>query len=397
MTLAPHPISSLAIYNVRVVLPDGIIENGAVRIADGTIEHITDGVIGQARTSIDGKKGWLLPGLVDLHGDALESAIAPRPAAPFRVDQVMPSYDATLAVNGITTMYHCVAVAELGELTKPLRYRHKVKDIVEAIHRFRPTAQVRTHIHLRYEILDTESIELVRELVKTRKIDLLSLMDHTPGFGVFPDIEAYRQYIRRSGGNLAAADQTIAERLKLRENVDQQAIDALIRLCHQCEIPIASHDDHTEAKIDRAYRHGIEIAEFPVTIEAVQAARDRGMHTVFGAANLVRGVSHAGNLKASDMVAQDLVDIVVSDYAPMSLLQGLFKARKISHRPFHELVHLFTRNPARAVKFGHRIGEITVGHRADLILLDQATTVPRVSAAIVDGQPIYLGAGTALN
>jgi alpha-D-ribose 1-methylphosphonate 5-triphosphate diphosphatase len=272
-----------------------------------------------------------------------------------------------------------------------------VKDIVEAIHRFRPTAQVRTHIHLRYEILDTASIELVRELVRTRKIDLLSLMDHTPGFGVFPDIEAYRQYIRRSGGNLAAADQTIEKRLKLRESVDQQAIDALIRLCRQCEIPIASHDDHTEAKIDRAHRLGIEIAEFPVTIEAVQAARNRGMHTVFGAANLVRGISHAGNLKASDMVAQDLVDIVVSDYAPMSLLQGLFKARKISPRPFHELVHLFTHNPACAVKRGHSIGEITVGRRADLILLDQATTVPRVSAAIVDGKPIYIGAGTALN
>jgi alpha-D-ribose 1-methylphosphonate 5-triphosphate diphosphatase len=384
---------TIAIRNIRAVLPGGILENCAVIISDGKIKHITDGPAGPALFNIDGQNGLLMPGMVDLHGDALEAAIAPRPAAPFSVEHVLPSYDTTLAINGITTMYHCVAVAQLGGLTKPLRYREKAMEIIDAIHAYRPRAQVRTKIHLRYEILDTGSLSMVEELIRDRRIDLMSLMDHTPGYGVFPNVEAYRRYLERSGGTLSLADEVVSQRLKMREKIDFQALKKLVALCHQHHIPVASHDDHTAAKIDQAVQMGIKIAEFPVTMETVRAARKKGMKTVFGAANLVRGVSHAGNLKASDMVLHQLADIIVSDYAPMSLLQGLFKANQLSRRPLHQLVPLFTRNPLRAVDEDSVTGEIVPGRQADVILLHHHTRLPRVIATFVGGTPVYLGSG----
>jgi alpha-D-ribose 1-methylphosphonate 5-triphosphate diphosphatase len=384
---------AIAIRNIRAVLPEGILENCAVMISDGQIKRITDGPTGSALFNIDGQNGLLMPGMVDLHGDALEAAIAPRPAAPFSVQNVLPSYDTTLATNGITTMYHCVAVAQLGSLTKPLRHRETALEIINAIHAYRPRAQIRTKIHLRYEILDTGSLSMVEELIRGRRVDLISFMDHTPGFGVFPDVDAYRRYIQRSGGSLTMADDVVAQRLKMREHIDFQALNGLVTLCHRHHIPVASHDDHTVAKIDQAVQMGITIAEFPVTMEAVRTARKKGMKTVFGAANLVRGVSHAGNLKASDMVVQDMADIIVSDYAPMSLLQGLFKANQLSRRPLHELVPLFTRNPSKAVNDSTGTGEIVPGQKADLILLHHDTRYPRVIATFVGGTPVYLGSG----
>jgi alpha-D-ribose 1-methylphosphonate 5-triphosphate diphosphatase len=121
------------------------------------------------------------------------------------------------------------------------------------------------------------------------------------------------------------------------------------------------------------------------------------MATVFGAANLLRGVSHAGNSNASEMVAQKMADIIVSDYAPMSLLQGLFKTENLTGRPLNVLVPMFTRNPGRAVDQQVDSGEIAVGRQADLILLDPNIGVPRVAAAIIGGRPVYMGSCVSYN
>jgi alpha-D-ribose 1-methylphosphonate 5-triphosphate diphosphatase len=235
-----------------------------------------------------------------------------------------------------------------------------------------------------------ESLLLLQEIVENREIDLLSLMDHTPGYGVFKDIEAYRTYRARSGSNIASTENMIIEMLRFRELVDEDALNDLVALCHRYNIVVASHDDHTEVKISRAKANGIGIAEFPVTWEAVQTARKMGLYTVFGAANLVRGGSHAENLSASDMITQGLADIICSDYSPMSLLQGLFKAASISERPFHELAKLFTLNPASAVGLDNRIGSIEPGKAADLILVDIQDGFSKVTRTIVDGRSVFV-------
>ena len=47
---------------------------------------------------------------------------------------------------------------------------------------------------------------------------------------------------------------------------------------------------------------GASISEFPVTLEAAQEAQRRGMHTIMGAPNTLRGASHSGNLSATDAI-----------------------------------------------------------------------------------------------
>ncbi len=378
------------INNVQVVTEESIIGAGSVVIEYGRIEAIHSGNSKKGDVTYDGRGCWMLPGFVDIHGDSLENAIAPRPAAPFPLQYILPSFDAELTAHGITTMYYCLAMADLGEtLTKPLRRREQVKSIIEALNFFRPQARIRTNIHLRYEILDVESLESLCELVKSREVDLLSIMDHTPGHGVFKNIEAYREYRKRSGGTLAEADEEMHKRFSLREKVDMQKVENLIRLCHDQGIVTASHDDHTKEKVQQAKEMGIEVAEFPVNREAAIAARELGMDTVFGAANLVRDQSHAGNVLASDMIRQGLCSIICSDYSPMAMLQGLFKIKEQSDIPFPELVALFSLNPARAVGIAHETGSIQEGKRADLVLVAKKNHPPRVVATFVAGEPVF--------
>jgi alpha-D-ribose 1-methylphosphonate 5-triphosphate diphosphatase len=385
-------VSSASHYRIehaRIITPTGVIENGSVTIADGRIVEVAETSWDEVEPCIDGRGQYLLPGFIDIHGDSLERAIAPRPSAPFPPELVLPAYDAELAVHGITTMYHCVAIADLGEISKPLRCREKVAEILQSLHCFISRSRIRTRLHLRYEILDVESLPIIREMVANQDVHLLSLMDHTPGYGVFKDLDAYRRYRARSGSSVEATEQMIRQTLSLRAHVDEQALQELIALCHQHQIVVASHDDHTREKIVRAKQNGIDIAEFPVTMEAVRAAREMGLYTVFGAANLVRGGSHAENLSTSDMIAQGMADIICSDYSPMCLLQGLFKAAEISDAPFHEVVNLFTLNPARAVGIGDWTGSIEPGKTADLILVNPQSRVPEVTCTIVNGRSVF--------
>jgi alpha-D-ribose 1-methylphosphonate 5-triphosphate diphosphatase len=131
------------------------------------------------------------------------------------------------------------------------------------------------------------------------------------------------------------------------------------------------------------------VAEFPVTLEAVDYARGHGMQTVFGTPNLVRGTSHAGNLAVADMLASGRVDILCLDYSPMCSLLALFKTAELTGAPLAEVSRIFSLNPARAVGLDRITGSIETGKSADLILVDDRRTSPRLLTTFAGGRPVY--------
>ncbi len=59
-----------ALAGARVVTPEGVLDDGWVRIADGVIAEIGRGEIGRGGapgSALDLGGGWLVPGFVDLH------------------------------------------------------------------------------------------------------------------------------------------------------------------------------------------------------------------------------------------------------------------------------------------------------------------------------------------
>jgi alpha-D-ribose 1-methylphosphonate 5-triphosphate diphosphatase len=386
----PCPRDAFTIVNARAVTPEGLVAPAAVDVEAGRIVEIrqSNGHSGN-EARLDAGGCLLLPGFVDIHADSLEMAIAPRPAAPFAPAAILPSYDAQLAMHGITTVFHCVGLADLGDVGKPLRTRTKAAEIIAALRDFAADALLRSRIHLRYEITDTDSLALVRGLVEDGLVDLVSLMDHTPGFGVFKDAAAYRDYHRRSGQTLAATDDSIAALLERRGRVDEAALGDLVQACHRMGLTVVSHDDHSAEKLEWALALGVAVAEFPVTLEAVDFARAHGMQTVFGTPNLIRGSSHAGNLEVAEMLLSNRVDILCLDYAPMCSLLALFRAVDLTGASLAEVSKLFSLNPAKAVGLDTLAGSIEPGKAADLILVDDRRDRPRVIATLVEGRVVY--------
>ena len=90
------------------------------------------------------------------------------------------------------------------------------------------------------------------------------------------------------------------------------------------------------------------------------------MAVVMGAPNVVRGGSHSGNISARDLAAAGLLDILSSDYAPVSLLHAAFLLHGMIGMPLPEAVAKVSLNPAQALGLDDR-GEIAPGRRADLV------------------------------
>ena len=141
-------------------------------------------------------------------------------------------------------------------------------------------------------------------------------------------------------------------------------------------LALASHDDETPEHIADAAALGISVTEFPTTLAAARAARDKSMKIVMGAPNLMRGGSHSGNVSAAELAAEGLLDNLASDYVPASLLQAAFRLTEEEHGlSLPQAVATVSASPAMTAGLSDR-GRIAAGLKADLLRV-----------AVVEGQP----------
>jgi alpha-D-ribose 1-methylphosphonate 5-triphosphate diphosphatase len=375
------------IVNAHLATPDAIIANGSLQVDQGKIAAIQTGPLEGGGPRIDAAGALLIPGLVDLHSDANEKAIQPRPRARFPVPLAMQELDKVMAACGVTTVYHCVAFSN-GQ--KGLRATQAARALIHSIRECREHLLCNTRIHLRYDITLVEALPLIGRLVDEGVVDLLSFMDHTPGQGQFASYAAFRDYLGRHHQYTDAEVRAVVKkRLADREAVNDGDLLELARRCRARGIPLASHDDDTAEKVRQLAGMGITISEFPVTLEAARAARAAGMHVAMGAPNLLMGKSTNGNLTAQDALREGLLDIVCSDYAPMTLLHAALMLARTQAMGLSEAVARFSLKPAEAAGIDGVTGSLTEGKRADMVLVDATAPVPRVIGTFVAGRQVY--------
>jgi alpha-D-ribose 1-methylphosphonate 5-triphosphate diphosphatase len=375
--------------DLRLVLPDGIIERGALRIAEGHIADIIEGPAPGPALSVPGLMA--IPGIIDLHGDMLERDIEPRPRAYFPIDWALYELDKRLAAAGITTAYAAISFAWRQE---DLRSQEKAVEIIETVHARRAELLVDMRVHTRFEVTNPATAPILADLLERGLVDLISIMDHTPGQGQYGDVDRYVDFITRWLGfkpehleaDLLAQVKTAISG-KAASGRDWDIIAEVAQLGREYGIPLASHDDDTAAKVLRQAEMGITISEFPVSLEAAQTARDQGLHVIMGAPNAYRGGSNTGNLSALDAIKAGLVDILATDYVPAAPLHAAFRIADEGILPLHESLKMISQYPAEAMSL-HDRGRLEVGARADIVLVGKSVH-HRVHGTIRGGTPIY--------
>lgn len=380
----------MLLTNLRLVLEDSVIERGWLRVAGDRLAGLGEGDAPAERgLRINGEGLTALPGIIDVHGDMLEREVEPRPGATFPIDMAVYELDKRLAAAGITTAYAALSFWD-HEGDDTTRRQDTVRRLVEEIHRLRDGLLTDLRVHARFEVSTPKVAPALGELIEAGMIELLSLMDHTPGQGQYRNIEHYVSFTSKwRRVSREHVEEELRERLAKAGSIEERWVLArdVAGLAAELGLPLASHDDDTPEKIDLVASLGVTIAEFPVTLQAAEEARARGLHVVMGAPNALRGSSHSGNLSAREALDAGLVDCLAADYHPGTLLHGALGLARSGVLGLPAAVALVTAGPAAALGMADT-GRLAEGLQADLCLVEDGPR-PRVRGTLRAGRPIY--------
>jgi alpha-D-ribose 1-methylphosphonate 5-triphosphate diphosphatase len=352
--------------NANIVLADEVV-HGCVQVTDGHIADISTGVSSSDAADLDCQGDYLIPGLIELHTDHLETHYSPRPGVRWEVLPSIQAHDAQIAAAGITTVFDCLrcgrerpweyAAGEMNKLAEAMRLAADQNRL-----------RVEHRLHLRCEVSASDVMDDFHLFDSAPDVGLVSLMDHAPGQRQFPSLESYADYHQKK---LKMSDKEFSDYVDVRVNGSRKYSDKhrqlLAKLCAERGIPLASHDDATLTHVKESILHGVSIAEFPTTLEAARESHQAGLGVLMGAPNVVRGQSHTGNVAARTLIENNCLDVLSSDYIPSSLLQAVFLLSiEWDLISLPAAIALVTKNPADALKLKDR-GEIAVGRKADLV------------------------------
>ncbi|MFN0191958.1 MAG: alpha-D-ribose 1-methylphosphonate 5-triphosphate diphosphatase [Aestuariivirga sp.] len=369
---------ALIIVNGRCLIPgEGLVETN-IRCENGIIASIGTNVPKRGSLIHDADGAIVLPGIVDIHGDAFERQIMPRPKTLFPVDIALLDTDRQLVSNGITTAYHGVTVSwEPG-----LRSLGSARAIITALDSLEPRLGADNRLHLRWETFALDTIDDVTKLFSRSKKPVLAFNDHTT-----PSMVGLRAPTKLQGAaeraQMDVDDYMVAmQRIWSRRDDVPQGLERIAGAARTHGVPLLSHDDRT-AKERTSYRAlGAVVTEFPMTEDALEAAHRGADPVVLGAPNVMRGRSHNGALDATAAVRSGRCSILASDYYYPAPLHAALKIAGDDLNDMEKAWALVSRNPARAAGLDDR-GDLAQGLRADLIVVDDQ----QVTFAVVAGRP----------
>lgn len=370
--------------NYRLQLPNQEVL-GTLVVKNGILSDIQPGISSQGE---DGGGDYLMPGLIELHTDNLEKCMSPRPGIRWPLEAAAMYHDKDLASAGVTTVCDAIAIGDAAAASPRLTEYTNMIDVIcqgQAKKRF----AVEHLLHLRCELSFEKAYDATEKYADNPLLSIISLMDHTPGQRQFVRIDKFKEYyMGKHGISLAEMEEFIQFRQQEQQKYAPTNRKALVALSHAKGISLATHDDATIEHVEEAVENKAVIAEFPTTLEAAKASHAEGLQVLMGAPNLVLGGSHSGNVSAMELVQQDLVDIISSDYVPQSLLQSIFIIARKTGKPIYETMRLVNSNPAKAISLYQDRGSLEVGKRADFITVDDDGVVPRLTATVSRGKRV---------
>ena len=368
--------------HVRAVRPGVVIDDARVVVRSGQIAAVEPHPPGSA-ADVDGAGLICVPGLIDVHSDALERERAPRPSAFLPWDFALVSLEGKVLGAGVTTVFHGAGFAQKTSGTYQ-RSTSAAAELCAVVTERRALGRALVDHRVLYR-LDARSAEgaaaLATHLAAAGDTPLVSHEDHTPGQGQYADRRYMEQYIAGSRGLSAEqavlqVDDMIAER-DANLPILERNMAWLGELARSRRIRLVGHDMDTPFAVEALRARGGSVAEFPTTVNAARTARELGIPIVMGAPNVLRGESHSGNVSAAALVELGLVDALASDYLPSGLLAGAFTLARSGLTTLPTAIGLVTWGAAAAAGLSDR-GRLAAGLRADLALVDDTGRWPVV-------------------
>jgi len=374
---------NLTLTGAEVLLPDDGLTLADLSLFDGVIQPDSAG------RQVDLTGYLVLPGIIDLHGDGFERHIAPRRGAMKQMDEGILSVEAELAANGITT----AVLAQFHSWEGGVRGPEFAAQVFEAIASVKDRVVTDLLPQLRFETHMLDDYPGLPGRISAWQVPYIVFNDHLP----HERLAQGRTPPRLTGQALKAGRSPerhldMLQTMHSRRGEVPAALDDLCAKLAERGVRMGSHDDATAHTRAEWRARGAQIAEFPETLEAAEAARAAGDHIILGSPNVVRGGSHKGNVSALDLITMGYCDALASDYHYPSPRRAALMLAKSGLLDFAGAWALVSSGPARVLGM-HDRGKLEPGQRADLVILDARTH--RVAATLAGGRVSYMAGDIA--
>jgi len=377
----PHMLPPVRFTGAQV-LREGRLRRGSLAVAEG---RITRGPLPE----VDLRGYTLLPGIVDLHGDAFERHVAPRPSAPFDLATAIASTERDAAANGVTTGWMAQSWSWEGGLRGP----DFAERFLAAHAAARPRMATDLRVQIRCETHLVDTADRLLAAVRRHGIDYVVFNDHLE-----EAIEQARARPAEAALWARREGRSLDEHVAVIEAARARAADVPRHLCRLAEafdalgVRYGSHDDADGETRERFSMIGATIAEFPTSRRAAAAARAMNDPVLMGAPNVVRGGSQAGNVAAADLIAQGLCDALVSDYYYPALAAAAWALVDAGIASLPQAWGMISTRPAEILRLSDR-GTLDAGRRADIVAVNAESRA--IEMTIAGGSLTYLAAGAA--
>ncbi len=366
------------------ILGEGGLDQRVLSIAGGLVVDAP-----QAR-SIDLSGYMVLPGIVDVHGDGFERHLAPRRGAMKTLSEGLVAAEAELAANGITTAVLAQFVSWEGGLRGP----EFAEQVFEAMRSTAPGLVTDLRGQLRFETHMLDIYDEIPQRMADWGLSYIVFNDHLPHDRLSQDRVPKRMVAQAlKAGRNPDAHLKLMQELHANRDAVPAALDDLCRTLAAQGIQMGSHDDTTAQGRAAWRKRGVQVAEFPETLEAAEAAAAAGDLVVLGSPNVVRGGSHNGNVSAVDLIMMGVGAALASDYHYPSPRRAAFMLADSGVMPLHDAWRLVSAGPAGVLGLTDR-GDLSLGKRADLVVLDAKTR--RVAMTMAGGRVSYMSGDIAM-
>ncbi|MBX2885081.1 MAG: alpha-D-ribose 1-methylphosphonate 5-triphosphate diphosphatase [Granulosicoccus sp.] len=362
-------------------LSEGRWVSDSLTFYDGTVSTQTSA----APLNYNAEGLYLLPGIVDLHGDAFERNISPRPGVFFDVETALLETDKQLLANGITTAYLAMTISwEPG-----LRSLDRAIELVNALQKLNSRLITDMRFQLRWEITALESADQVKKWLEMTPKPMLAFNDH------FTNLLQSERQMAKLSQYASRAGLTEDEYLQQLDTVTNRSDEIAAAVQEMADTAIAnqvvclSHDEPS-ADVRRNHRElGITVCEFPLTTETAKEARTANEPIILGAPNVVRGGSHVGAVDASTAIKDGLCDVLTTDYFYATPLKAVCKLAENNPGQLVEFWKLISSNAAKAAGLSDR-GSLSPGQRADALAISFENGTASIEAVFIKGQPHFI-------
>lgn len=364
------------------ILRDGVMQDRTVAIAAGRIDA-------GPFPAVDLTGYYILPGIIDLHGDAFERHIAPRPSAPFPLDMGLLGVDRDAAANGVTTAWLAQSWSWEGGQRSP----DFALDLMAALADYAPRALTDLRIQVRYETHEIDSADRLLAAVRKFGIDYVIFSNHLDeAIATYASRPHEIEVWAKRGGRTAAEMMTVVMAARDRFAEVPRKLCQLAEAFDTLGVTYGSHDDPDGETRETYAMLGARICEFPTTLSAAKVAKAVGDPVLMGAPNVVRGGSQAGNIAAISVIRAGKCSALVSDYHYPALARAAFALVDQGVRDLPQAWAMISSMPAQIMRLSDR-GEIAPGKRADLVIIDKITR--HVECTISRGRITYLSGSAA--